>query len=397
VAGSRRVRTFDPGRGGRPGGQLVVSSVAFSPDGKELTAARHWPQAFTFTFGGVCGWDVASGKSLRGNAADMVRVITMSPDGRTAALWSEGGAVHLWEPQGAAAWRLVAKPDESAFTRVAFSGDGRAFAAAIGRELLVIELLTGGRALALAIPEGEPAALALSPDGRRLAEAHPSGAVLLRDVLTGKVVRELPSTKIPVRHMAFSPDGRRLVTAGEDTYALLWDVAPKPKPKPLEKAEAGRLWEDLGGDAATAWRAVARLAEAPAEAAALLRGRVRPVAADGLARLLADLDSKQFAARENAARELAELGRDVEPALREAMGDKGTSLEKRRRLERLLADAAGPFPAETLRALRAVAVLEHLATPAAREVLRSLAGGAPAARRTQEARAALARLAPRGE
>ena len=48
--------------------------------------------------------------------------------------------------------------------------------------------------------------------------------------------------------------------------------------------------------------------------------------------------------------------------------------------------------AEQLRPLRAVLVLEQVATPAARDVLRELAKGMPAARLTREAKASLERL-----
>ena len=50
---------------------------------------------------------------------------------------------------------------------------------------------------------------------------------------------------------------------------------------------------------------------------------------------------------------------------------------------------------DRLRALRTVAVLEYAGTPEARHVLVALAKGAPAARLTQEAKAALERLAKR--
>ena len=48
---------------------------------------------------------------------------------------------------------------------------------------------------------------------------------------------------------------------------------------------------------------------------------------------------------------------------------------------------------ETVRAWRAVEVLERAGTPEARSVLAALAEGAPAARLTREARAGLKRLA----
>jgi hypothetical protein len=47
---------------------------------------------------------------------------------------------------------------------------------------------------------------------------------------------------------------------------------------------------------------------------------------------------------------------------------------------------------EPLRQARAVEVLEHIATPQAREVLRQLAAGAPGAWLTREAKAALERM-----
>ena len=55
----------------------------------------------------------------------------------------------------------------------------------------------------------------------------------------------------------------------------------------------------------------------------------------------------------------------------------------------------GPLSPETLRALRAVEVLERLGTPEAKRCLEGLAKGVPAAPQTREARAALGRLANR--
>jgi hypothetical protein len=81
--------------------------------------------------------------------------------------------------------------------------------------------------------------------------------------------------------------------------------------------------------------------------------------------------------------------------LRRAL-EAGPSPEVRRRLETLLAGPEGlARSAEDRRAVRAVAVLERLGTPAARQLLEALSRGAPAARLTQEAKAALQRLSRR--
>jgi HEAT repeat protein len=66
------------------------------------------------------------------------------------------------------------------------------------------------------------------------------------------------------------------------------------------------------------------------------------------------------------------------------------TLEARRRIEAVLTDRTRP-PPEELRTLRAIAVLERIGTPEARQALEKLTGGAEA-RERQEAKAALERL-----
>ena len=72
------------------------------------------------------------------------------------------------------------------------------------------------------------------------------------------------------------------------------------------------------------------------------------------------------------------------------------SAEVRRRVEELLRKLDGPMPSSgQLRDLRSVEVLEHIGTPEAKQVLQTLAKGAPEARLTQEAKASLERLTKR--
>jgi hypothetical protein len=136
------------------------------------------------------------------------------------------------------------------------------------------------------------------------------------------------------------------------------------------------------------------LAAAPDQAVSLLRERLKPAqAADPqrLRPLLADLDSEQFAVREKARRELAGLGDLAEPALRQALADKPT-LETRRQIQALLDNLRAPVTRpKLLQSLRAVAVLEDIATGEARRLLEELSKGAPASRLTREARASLER------
>src|SRR5207244_398160 len=83
----------------------------------------------------------------------------------------------------------------------------------------------------------------------------------------------------------------------------------------------------------------------------------------------ADLNSDQFAVREEAAKELEAVGETAAGALRAGLAEK-SSLEARRRVERLLEKLRGPVTRpETLRALRAVAVLEDIGSAEARQIL----------------------------
>jgi hypothetical protein len=111
----------------------------------------------------------------------------------------------------------------------------------------------------------------------------------------------------------------------------------------------------------------------------LLRERIKPVMpapADQVRDLLADLDNESFERRQATVKRLKDLGPSAAPALRQALEANPTA-EKKRRLQEVLAalETTGPLPAEALRDLRAVIVLERIGSPEAREALAALAKG----------------------
>ncbi len=195
--------------------------------------------------------------------------------------------------------------------------------------------------------------------------------------------------------LAYSPDGTLLVTAGTDRIALVWDLfglrTSDQKKADFTRENADRLWADLAdADAGKAFRAMKVLRANGALAERFLKERLRPAAASDpkkIARLIADLDQDDFAARESATKQLSELGELAEVALRAALNDK-PSAEKRRGVEELLKRLDAANSPELLRGVRAVEVLESLDTPEARRVLQDLAEGGAEARLTREAVAA---------
>src|SRR5262249_49099168 len=99
-----------------------------------------------------------------------------------------------------------------------------------------------------------------------------------------------------------------------------------------------------------------------------------------------------FAIRDKASAELAKLGESALPLLRDALA-RDPSPEVSRRIKALVEKATTPEASgDLLRGLRAIEVLEHIATPEARQLLEKRAGGAREAGRPREAKEALERL-----
>jgi len=67
-------------------------------------------------------------------------------------------------------------------------------------------------------------ALAVSPDGTRLAAASPRGSVTLIDLAKRAKLFTLSGPGLPVWSASFTPDGRQLLTGGSDRLVRRWDA-----------------------------------------------------------------------------------------------------------------------------------------------------------------------------
>jgi RNA polymerase sigma factor (sigma-70 family) len=431
--GAREVQVWDEAGkrvGTVPLPESPLNCLTLTPDGQRLATGHQQ--------GGVYLWEVGTGRllrTLRESEPDGPRLdvgsLAFSPDGRALAAGGPKGAAHVWYFKGKPAYRAL--PHKSASV-VAWGPDGKTLATG-GWDRKIRLWDAAGKQLAEIDPGDIVDSLAFSPDGRLLASSHHAKPIQLWDVRSHEEVRRLEGHREVVWSVAFSPDGLWLASAGLDHTVRLWDVAAgeevlrleghggwviqaafaragrtlltssldttailwslRPEGKPIGKGEERQVWEALRGDPATAYRAVWALAESPKEGVALLRGKVkaaRPVVApERLKRLLADLDSENFAVREAATRELKKLGPEIEPSLRRVL-EETKSAEVKRRVQGVLATLSRAEDAERLRQRRAVVALERMGTAEARELLRTLAGGAADAPLTRSAREALGRM-----
>jgi WD40 repeat protein len=245
---------------------------------------------------------------------------------------------------------------------------------------------------------------AYSPDNRVLAYTTGYGVHLI-DLITGKLLAEYEAPGInnsryfsgAATTLAFSPDGRSVATGHVDGSIMVWKV-PVLTTATVSKEDANAAWADLASpDAIKARSAIDRLAREPDAAVALLAERFKapqPPAEVDVPALIKALDSSTFAAREKAARQLREVGAKSRPVLQEAL--KTATPEAKERIERVLA-ALDPIPSlpladDILRGTRAMEVLEHVGTPAAKTQLRAWAEQTADVSLAGEARLALERL-----
>jgi RNA polymerase sigma factor (sigma-70 family) len=417
-------------------------ALTLSPDGA-LLATRN------FLRPEVHLWDTAKGKKrltlgpghenpevASDNLAEATGVLlpylVSSPDGRYLAASGPSRQLCLWDTAtGALLWEVLPLAGQ-AIERFAFSPSGELLASVYADgTVMLYETVTGAPRARLGEPTPKnrrlylvtsnrgpvnevlmrrdaPVCLAFSADGRYLATAQHTPEIRLWHVLAGREVGQLKGHEGGVVSLLFAPQGKYLFSGGYDTTVLTWDVTRMTRgtdwQSVLRKSgghtrmrpqDLNAQWTDLAGrDAARAFAAIRKLCACPNQAVTFIKHCVRPVAAPDpqrLTKLLADLASDRFESRRLAEAELLRLGDQVEPALRQALAD-DPPLDLRQRLERLLKQSGNGPPAEILRDLRAVEVLELIGGPDARRVLQGLASGMPGARLTRQARAASKRL-----
>jgi hypothetical protein len=159
------------------GGNAVILSVAFSPDGRRIVSGgEDWTPKV---------WDGGDGKPLfplQGHTSG-IAAVAFSPDGQRIATGSRDHTAKVWE---AASGKLIRT----------FSGH-----------------------------EGGISALAFSPDGQRIITGSEDKTARVWDASNGKELLILKGHSDEILGVAFSPDGRRILTGSRDQTAKLWEAA----------------------------------------------------------------------------------------------------------------------------------------------------------------------------
>ena len=403
------------------------AKVAFSADGRSLYMIN---QDNTRTELRIQQWDVTTGKQIQLRTYSQP-IFSPSPAQGGKTLFAElysledkievGGDLTIIDVQSGRQ-RLLRASEKEVMQSPTPSPDGRMVATGMSAPNSIVrlwEVITGKQTISLQGLKGGVGKIAWSPDGRFVAAADVrrqiydnirtmlhwktswdvEQSVRLWDAATGKELAAFGGIKTNVTALTFSPDGKNVVAGLSDGTMLVYEVERvDPKRSMSPKLDAERLktlWISLiDGDASKAHEAVGALILAPNHSVPFLQGCLKSaVAADAakIQKLITELDSDNFAARQTAAQELVKIGDQVQPAVQKAL-QVNPPLETRRRLEQLLKTLPDVPGLETVRTVRAIIVLERIGTPEARGVLETLARGAPGARETEEAKGSLERL-----
>jgi WD40 repeat protein len=396
------------GQNSRPG---TAERMAFAPDGKILyTGIDIYSDTGDH---GSTAWEIPSGKRLwnvngvgYNLAADprgrWVMTGILDDPARLALFEAATGRVvrampiePSWEPgeggsvavDASATMDRMFTPDGGRLLSIHSDGTLRAWDPLAGRELTRIKWGTDRSA--------EPGGLACSPDGKWVA-VREAATIYIWELASSRRVRTIAGHDSPVREMAFTRDGGGLI-GNAGPAPVLWSLAPKELPGINRPADV--LWDALGSeDAAAAYGLQWALIADSAAAVKLFASRVRPaelvLPRARFDRLVAGVDSPEYAERERSERDLTAAGITIPAAwLRQALAKSGSE-EVQARLNRVLSRRETPSPARW-RLERAVQVLELAGTPAAVAALKEWSAGPADSDLTEEAAAAVKRLAAR--
>jgi WD40 repeat protein len=367
----------------------------FLPDGESLVSVGE--------DGTIRLWNVKDGKEygeLTGHPGP-VWCMALSPDGRLLATGASNGTIRIWDLTTGRARRLCDGQHQGGVWPLVFSPDSRLLASGGWQDNKVFlwEVATGKLRRQIPHPAGSKS-MVFTPDNHSLITAGNDQVIRFWNLLDGGQSPPLDGHKSVINAIAISPDGKKLASAAGDCQLCLWDLSARTVVmKPPTTASREKL-EDcwaalLQNDGPAVFEAIGTMAAASEQSLKLLRERLHPASAPDIQRislLIADTHNDRYAVRQKATAELERLGEEAEPQLVQAAVNP-PSQETRRRAEMLLAKLeSGKLTGETLRGVRALEVLERIGTPEARQIVQAIAAGPPESRLTIEGQATLKRL-----
>jgi WD40 repeat protein len=218
------------------GHNWIVTCCAFSPNGKLLLTGSQDGTAKL--------WDVPDRQLLHSfeMKAGAVWSVGFSPAGDLAMASGSGNEVKFWRTE-----------DEKLLTRIpgqlaSLSATGSLAAISHASPFFwersgALEIWDYRKGTKIKQIPGEGRALALSPDGLKLASAGTAKNIDLWEVATGKKIKTIETARA-VWSVAFSPDSKRLLTTDWSSEVSLWTIDSSAPPRKIN-GHALNVWSAI--------------------------------------------------------------------------------------------------------------------------------------------------------
>ena len=224
------------------GGNRVIDAV-LSVDDKILAS---YDQGFFASKGNLILWDVESGKKLQTITDESFDVtsIAISPDGKYVAAAREDYSVKLWDTSsGEGIINLEdLQPDGTYYLSrfvVTFSPDSQSVLLA-GRDVTGIWNVTSGSLLQNKVTQSQPVYyIALSPDQKALASVEGT-VVFVREISDAKLI-PFQDDVYTSGNVTFSPDGTTVAVGLFDGSARFWPITEQGARRSFEISKNRRV------------------------------------------------------------------------------------------------------------------------------------------------------------
>lgn len=195
----------------------AANGVVFHPDGKRIASISADKSLRLWT------------PSLIGQAAHAgpVRQVAITPDGARIFSVGDDKNLRIWDAKTGKEQKAIPAGD-GAIVGLSFTTDVSNVATASGDKTAKVWTVADGKAVTNVTLAGPAQAVAISPNGTRLAVAFADGKankLRIYDAVNGRELQLLPDPSGPVHSLFFLGDNRTLVAAGDDKAVTTHDVA----------------------------------------------------------------------------------------------------------------------------------------------------------------------------
>jgi WD40 repeat protein len=192
------------------------------------------------------------GESLSGHTR-RVTSSAFSPDGSQLVTADGTGRVILWRTSGTALSSPLPQRHTRPVIGAAYSRDGSTLVSVDDGQIVIWNTAGQNPTVTKVISleaSSLKTAMALSPDGKRLALAKDTGAVSVWDLNRRQQITEVFSHTESVNGLAFNPNGREFVSISADGTLIRWDAANGRPLNPPKSRTTGRESERISPSAA---------------------------------------------------------------------------------------------------------------------------------------------------